>query len=122
MMSLRPSNHRPPHGSAHTLHTSANTVDGMWTARNGIAPIAEGGQTIMSKAIMKRSCKSVVTFLKGVINANCEEGFKWFPEISETDVDVSAIDILYAIEVLERVDDQKIEVVTNELHDMWKLF
>lgn len=76
----------------------------------------------MSKAIMKRSCKSVVTFLKGVINANCEEGFKWFPEVSETDVDVSAIDILYAIEVLERVDDQKIEVRTNELHDMWKLF
>ena len=71
---------------------------------------AQEGKATMSKAIMKRSCKSVVTFLKGVINANCEEGFKWFPEVSETDVDVSAIDILYAIEVLERVDDQKIEV------------
>ena len=76
----------------------------------------------MSKAIMKKNFKSVVTFLKGVINANCEEGFKWFPEVSETDIDVSAIDILYAIEVLERMDDQKIEVGTNELHDMWKLF
>ena len=74
----------------------------------------------MSKAIMKRSCKSIVTFLKGVINANCEEGFKWFPEVDEEDVNVSVIDMLYAIEILEKANDQKLKVKNDEMRHLWE--
>ena len=41
--------HRPLHGSDHSPHTSANTADFMWTARQGIALIAGGRQTTMTE-------------------------------------------------------------------------
>lgn len=70
----------------------------------------------MSDMTLKISCKAVSNFLKGIINENCEEGFKWFPEVDGVHLEASAWDLLYAISVLDKAEDQSmaIEVTADD--------
>lgn len=43
---------KPPHGSAHTLHTSARNADSMWTVRRGIVLIVGERQATMTDLLL----------------------------------------------------------------------
>ena len=60
-----------------------------------------------------RSCRNVARILKGYVNKKCEKHFKWFPEAEDNET-ASLFDVLYAIEILELIDDDIVEITEAE--------
>ena len=59
--------------------------------------------------IVTRSCKNVAKILKVYVNKKCEKHFKWFPEVEGNET-ASLFDLLYAIKILELIDDETLEI------------
>ena len=57
------------------------------------------------------SCKNVANLLKGIVNQQCEDGFKWYPDVKP--VGVSLFDLTEAIRLLEQQEDKTFEVVDD---------
>ena len=54
------------------------------------------------------STQDVADFLKAIVNSRCEKGFVWFPDVKKPSV--SILDLLSAIEILEKVPDKRIAI------------
>lgn len=56
--------------------------------------------------------RRVANFLKQIINANCEEGFKWFADVRKEPP--TAYDLLRAIDVLEHTEPEKVIITRGK--------
>ena len=58
------------------------------------------------------SAKNVANYLKCIINQNCKDGFKWYPEA--TAPTLSVMDLAYAIEILEAAPNKDVRIKMDD--------
>ena len=56
--------------------------------------------------------RRVANFLKQIINANCEKGFKWFADVREEPP--TFYDLLRAIDILEHTESEKVTITRGK--------
>lgn len=59
---------------------------------------------------IKANYKEVANLLKNIVNDNCVDGFKWFPEATRP-VNITVFDLTMAIQVLDNTEDTTIAIL-----------
>lgn len=88
------------------MQSAVHYVDGELTGINGTDSMMKGAR--MKKITVEFNSKRVANLLKHMVNNSCEEGFKWYKDV--TDEMPTIYDINHAIMILENTETETLEV------------